>query len=952
MVNKTKDKSRRRRGHNKDGKQKESGAAGHSSLLVQLNDEAPTWFKVAWDFPERNATLLTHSTDKPQSASLVEKYRSQADEIYRQEVQLFNAKANDKDANWMHATMSKGTLKDRIAAMGVTVSTDPVHRFYAIDGLLQMAGCLASQGAPNSRVAQLAGEALIELFLRTLLPRKRKLVTLAQRPLHLYEKSSENAKKPQKTLSPRLLLLWRFEEMVHEKYHLFVKKYFGYMLREGNDMQKIPAIRAASELLKSVPEGEATLLSAIVNKLGDPARKVAASAAHALRVVLQQHAAMQNVVAREVQQLAHRPHLSDRALYNCITFLNQLTLHLESEDDPVEERLPSSLVQTYFRLFEVAVRMDEKKKQEEQAVAMKGRLLSALLTGVNRAHPYLAKSLGELDEHVNSLYRVVHKSPPSACTQALLLLFHLTVGTSLEGEESFRNLSDEAKAHQKRFYVALYSKLAQPVMVGSGKHLTMFFNLVYKSMKYDNDKNRVLAFAKRIMCTAIHCSSAIVSAALFLLSEIGKSHPEVLQCHKDVLDGKDALRSYDMREQDPSKAIKLPSSGEESGQSDTSIAPAWEMCLAIHHYHPTVQAFTRNLGGIEYKGDPLRDFSLAPFLDKFAYRNPKSSDKVAGKFSRGNSVAERRSGNERRIEGHFALPFNDPSFVQRQNVDVEDQFFHQYFVERAKRDEMKGITRRKSEDDKDSEDESGDEDNAFGAAEADVSDFGKYEQNWESDEEEEAFVDSLAQKIIEDSMDANELGPDELDAEDPDMDDWDDMYADEKEGDGGDAAVDDEDDSDASEAEENADFLDSDSDDQDGREQDDSASSSDDMEKRVEADEDAFMDDSDNDNESDEEVIDEDAIRPQFHEDEDDDLGWINNEDEDGEDSPDELPDKARGGKKGKKSKDMPTFASLEDYEEKINASWQQIKRSSETRQDESDEEVEVKEKKKKRRKR
>lgn len=925
---KSKEKARHKRGR-QDGKKNaqssksdNAGRGGHASLLVQFTEEAPTWYQLASDTSERNATLLTHPSEKPVTREVVEKYRSEADEIYRQEVQLFNSSRakSDKDANWMHSTMSKGTLKDRIAAMSVTVSTDPVHRFYALDGLLQMAGCLSTQGtAPNSRVAQLAGEALMDLFLTTFLPKNRKLITLEQRPLHLYEKDHSNDKQTKKSLSPRVLLLWRFEEMVRDKYHLFVKKYFGYMLREGNDLQKIPSIRTAAELLKAVPEGEATLLALIVNKLGDPTRKVASAAGHALRVVLQHHPAMQIVIAREVQQLAHRPHLSDRALYNCITFLNQLSLRHESEDEPVEERLPSSLVQTYFRLFEVAVRVDGKKKGAEEAVAMKGRLLSALLTGVNRAHPYLSKSLGDLEEHVNSLYRVVHKSPPSACTQALLLLFHLTVGTAVEGDKKSSNIpNDVEKSRQKRFYLALYSKLGQPTMIGTGKHLTMFYNLVYKAMKYDDDKSRVLAFAKRIMCTAIHCSSAVLSAALFLLNEIGKSHPEVLNCYKEVLEGNDAHRSFDMREQDPSKAIKLPSSGEESGQSDKRLAPSWEMCLAMQHYHPTVQAFTENFGEIEYKGDPLRDFTLATFLDKFAYRNPKSAGKVAGKFSSRKSVAERRSGNERRTEGQFALPYNDPAFVHQENVDVEDQFFHEYFVERAKRDEIKGVTRKKTADNEDSDDE----DDALDAAEAHVSDFGKYEAQWESDEEEEAFVDSLAQKIIEDSMDANDLGPDELDDEDPDMDGWDDMYADDEE----DGAVEGIDDSDEEpEVRDDAGFLDDDSDADDQVQQSDDDSEGDAEASRtrsrsqVEDDEDAFMDESDDD--SDEEELDEDPINPLLDE---GDLGWINEDDKDLMEE-----DTKKTGKRGNssKSKDLPTFACLEDYEEKINQSWREMRR-------------------------
>jgi ribosome biogenesis protein MAK21 len=956
MAIQAKEKAPRRRGRKgKDASEAEpSKDVGHTrGMLVQLNEESPTWFKAASDFPERNATLLTHPAEKFQSKELVEKYRAEADEIYSHEVQLFNKQSSgDKDTNWMQATMSKGTLKDRVAAMSVTVSTDPIHRFHALDGLMQMAGCLSTQGgASNSRVAQLAGEAIIDLFRNTLLPPKRKLLTMAQRPFHLYESDGTDKKKtPKRNLSPRVLLLWRFEEMVREKYHFFISKYFGYMLREGNDLQKIPTIKSAAELLKSVPEGEATLLVVIVNKIGDPTKKVASVAAHSLRALLREHPAMQIVVAREVQQLAHRPHLSDRALYNCVTFLNQLKLRHETEDIPPEERVPSSLVQTYFRLFEVAVRVEEgKKKKQEEEIAMKGRLLSALLTGVNRAHPYLSKSLGELDDHVNSLYRVVHKSPPSACTQALLLLFHLTVGIASDEDHVSSVSTDVEKLRQKRFYTALYSKCAQPAMVGSGKHLTMFFNLVYKAMKFDKDKNRVLAFSKRILCTTLHCSSAVVSASLFLLNEIGKNHPEILHCHSEVLKGDNSLRTFDMREQDPSKALKLPN-GEKIASEETRLASAWEMSLLSHHFHPTVSAFTENFGSIHYSGDPLRDITLAPFLDKFAYRNPKSSEKVAGKFSRGNSVAERRSGNERRIEGHFALPFNDPSFIRQREVDVEDQFFHQYFVERAKRDETKGVVKREEDADETEKGTGGEiaeEEGVIDAAEVDVTDFGKYEQEWDTDEEEEAFVDTLAQKIIEDEMDDNEAGPDELDDEDPDMDDWEGMYDDDKNA--GDNNSDDDDDGDGE-----GEFLASEA---AGIQTLHAVGSDEDSEKSND-DEDAFMDNSDDDSDTEPEELeinpfagedqDESDVDPfgeEDVEDEDEMAAWV---DDDEDESIAETTPTAKNGKQ----KRGDTFVSLEDYEAKIKDSFQQIKRASPNDRDEEDEKPSPVSKKKKGKKR
>ena len=87
---------------------------------------------------------------------------------------------------------------------------------------------------------------------------------------------------------------------------------------------------------------------------------------------------MTAVVTREVRQLAYRPNLSSRALYNCVVFLNQIkltpavdgTAATGGNDDDKDRGgrrgdvrtsppLPASLIETYFKFFEVAVRVDD-----------------------------------------------------------------------------------------------------------------------------------------------------------------------------------------------------------------------------------------------------------------------------------------------------------------------------------------------------------------------------------------------------------------------------------------------------------------------------------------------------------------------------------------------------------------------------------------------------------------
>ena len=656
--------------------------------------------------------------------------------------------------------MKRGTLKDRIAAMSVVASMDCIHKLYALDMLLDLAGCGVTNAGhanvPNSRIGQMASEALADLFINTLLPGDRKLISLEQRPLYQYEN---------KTLSPRILLLWRYEEMMKIRYASYLQRYLGRALAGEDELSKKNALVTASSLLKEVPEGEEVLLTLIVNKIGDPGKKIASAAGHQLRGVLEEHPVMVNVVAREVQQLAHRPHLSPKALYNCVIFLNQLQLSRDEEDDkkkdaPTKVSLPASLINTYFHLFEMTVQKDNaanKKKKgnknnnnSNDSSGMKSRLLSALLTGVNRAHPYLPRKDAAMEQHIDALYRISHTAPPAAATQALMLLFQLAVGSGEEAQavnndgkkQSAKKEDDSVTMRKDRFYRALYSKIGVAEMF-SGRQLTLFFNLLYKAMKYDDCPERICAFAKRLMHTVLHQSPSILCGTLFLLSEIVRCHPEVLTAGND---GEAA--PFDPSKREPRAAF--------DGKDANLSKMLWELSLLVQHFHPSVAKFAlHSEGEISYAGDPLKDFALAPFLDKFAFRNPKSVNKTKKE-----GIA---AGRKTAAEKVMGLPMNDPSFLEAETVPAEEKFFHQFFVERAKRDEIKGIVRGSGDKGRDDE-----EDEALDAAEKAADD----DYDWSDvDSEEEAFAQQLAEKMMESTGN----GKANFDDEDPDMDDWSDF---------------------------------------------------------------------------------------------------------------------------------------------------------------------------------
>jgi len=286
----------------------------HKTLLIHLTEETPTWYECGRGTTSRDDTIFNVRNAKGKKVqartnppALVAKYRTLADSIYQEEVIIFRNNSSSKDEAWVENTMKRGTLKDRVAAMSVVVSSNPVHKLYALDMLLNLAGVATVNGAhasqTNERVASMAAEALTDLFSSALLPNHRKLIGLESRPLYQYEEVQE-AGNTKKTISPRILLLWRYEEIMKNKYAAFLTSYLGKTLSmtatSAESLTKVHAMRTACQLLREIPEGEQMLLSLVVNKVGDPTRKIASAAGHELRKLVDAHPNMTATIAREV----------------------------------------------------------------------------------------------------------------------------------------------------------------------------------------------------------------------------------------------------------------------------------------------------------------------------------------------------------------------------------------------------------------------------------------------------------------------------------------------------------------------------------------------------------------------------------------------------------------------------------------------------------------------------
>ncbi|CAL8312377.1 unnamed protein product [Lota lota] len=623
-------------------------------------------------------------TSEPQDEAQVAGYKALALRLYEAEEALYRSKKSlQKGANsaWMKTVVSKGTLVDRMAAMTVLLQDAPVHGLPHVESLIAM---VKKKG--GRRMGLMALDTLRELLLSDLLPAGRKLRAFGQHPFHLLEERASGNRDSR----DRRLILWFFEHRLKGLVAEFVAA-LEEVSRDSVAATKAKALATAHELLSSRPEQEKALLVQVVNKLGDPEYKMAARASHLLETLLHRHPNMKGVVCAEVERLMFRPNISPKAQYYAVCFLSQVLLsHQEAE-------LAGKLIAIYFAFFRAGVAKAD----------VESKMLGALLSGVNRAYPYAVAGDEKVKEQLGTLFRVVHAVKFNTAVQALMLLFQVM--------DSQQSVSD-------RYYVALYKKLLDPGLTACSRQ-SMFLNLLYKSLKADVVLRRVKAFVKRLLQVSCEQNATFACGALFLVSEVMKAKPGLKLLLQENEAG-DEENFQDLAEEDdddeeeqfvdadkveegqttkeaPEKAKPKASwvhhQNLEGGKTTVTYDPLhrnpmfcgadrttlWELQQLSLHFHPSVSLFAKTIlqgESIQYTGDPLQDFTLIRFLDRFVFRNPKQ---LKGKQNTEATVMrpqQKLAQNKIRSMAVNCKEFLDKDESQ---IPVDEVFFHRYFKKRA-----------------------------------------------------------------------------------------------------------------------------------------------------------------------------------------------------------------------------------------------------------------------------
>lgn len=315
--------------------------------------------------------------------------------------------------------MTSGTLTDKVSALTLAVQESPVHNIRAFESLF----ALASKKSRGQALGAIS--ALVDLLgPGTLLPSDRRLRTFQNQPglLGVLQKTGTKSWAYGQPLPGKLtqehLISFVYEDWLKAAYFKIIQLLEG-LCADEIEHSRMRAVDFIYSLLKEKPEQEANLLTLLVNKLGDRERKIASRASYLLLQIQNSHPGMRPIIIRTVEQeiLLH-PSQDLRSKYYAINTLNQTIL--SSKEPGVAE----ALIKIYFDLFIVLLksgslgitmeRDSEATKVDDGSAPKDGRhprnktekarqssapsvpeteaadkLVSALLTGVNRAAPFV-----------------------------------------------------------------------------------------------------------------------------------------------------------------------------------------------------------------------------------------------------------------------------------------------------------------------------------------------------------------------------------------------------------------------------------------------------------------------------------------------------------------------------------------------------------------------------------
>ncbi|KZV83399.1 CBF-domain-containing protein [Exidia glandulosa HHB12029] len=663
-------------------------------------------------------------------------------------------KTNASDAGFIQRVLSSGTLSDRLSALTLLAQASPLHNQSTLESLRGLARKKSRDGSLK------AVRAIVDWWVGGGAP-ERKLKYFRDQPLGNPEATDAH------------LVVWAFED--------WLKKYFFGVLQilEALSMDPLSYVRIQActfifQLLRDRPEQEQNLLRLLVNKLGDADRPVASRVSYHLMQLVQAHPQMKAIVIGEVEaSVFGGKERRDQARYYAVITFNQMVLSTK------ESAVANRLMDLYFKLFQeilgdTGAEKDEKakedgegeerpkKRRKQDRPKMKGKgkkakdddddfgtleesdskMISALLTGINRAVPFASLTESSFTKHVDTLFRITHEATFNISIQALMLIDHIV--SSLAALPTTADLAN-------RFYRSLYAAILDPRLPSSGKH-ALFLTLLAKAMRRDEEGARRAAFIRRLVGSLAMHGPGFACAALVMLGRLSSKRPEV----RELLSGTGTMaKKEDGQKYDPGKREPLYAHAEGTG--------LWELIPLLSHYHPSVALHAQQLrDGERLTGAPdVGLYSLANFLDRFVLKNAKKVNPTA-----------QRGASAMQPEGHAHEAEIDEEKLRgmdEDDVDPEQIFYHRFVKLKSERERKMGRRKKKrADEDEDGDDEDGDEEAGEEMSGSEQEDEGGEDEQSELDEDEVWAAMKGSAPNLDDDVDLDDDSDLDMPSEDDD----------------------------------------------------------------------------------------------------------------------------------------------------------------------------------------
>ena len=519
----------------------------------------------------------------------------------------------NKEKRWTHDILQKGTYDDKISSLLLYIRQSPKMTLKYLEILIKLAE------NKNRRKNDGVIIGLKDLFLGTILDNKKYLA--------FNQKYNNKDKEALKNINDEELINSYYDDKIHHLYLRFIN-----ILEETINNENIINIKKKNldhlyEMLIKQPEGEEKILQDIVNKLGDTSTEISNHTIKLLKQIQEQHMNMSTVILKYVTTF-YTMNNKNEARLNALNFLVQMEIPHGNNKVYLEES-----INFFFNLFnQISSDSDTKnannninqKNLKNEKNKKKQKKLKKLILENQNQNALNEKFLSLIVKRINILFKYVKKQQKQMekineiIHEKILVLFRLSHNKSLKLSIEilkllFGIITTQDQNFVDRYYKSLYDLISNHSL-SSSKHVKEGLKLILISLMFDNNTNRICSFLKRLLEMSLVSEPPYIICILIIISQVLRNKNKLWK----MLEREQTKINifYESSKRDPQFA-----QGEHSFLN--------ELYLLQKHYHPSVQRMAKfilenyNKEIISYDGDPLLDFSLINFLEKFMLKNPK-----------------------------------------------------------------------------------------------------------------------------------------------------------------------------------------------------------------------------------------------------------------------------------------------------------------------------------------